>query len=83
MEYAGDNYTNRDWCFWYSHQKIIKETGELGIWRTSGDYSTYNIIENGSNTEKSSGDLGRLAVSQTPMKDHQLKLMRKTLNEKI
>ena len=30
LEYEGDNYTNRDWCFWYSHQKIIKGTGGLG-----------------------------------------------------
>ena len=21
MEHEGDNYTNRDWCFWYSQQK--------------------------------------------------------------
>ena len=27
MEHEGDNYTNRDWCFWYSHQRIIKGTG--------------------------------------------------------
>ena len=23
MEHEGDNCTNRDWCFWYSNQKII------------------------------------------------------------
>ena len=28
----------------------------------SGDHSNYNIIENGQNTEKSPGDLRRLAV---------------------
>ena len=27
MEHDVDNYTNRDWCFWYSHQRIIKENG--------------------------------------------------------
>ena len=31
MEYEGDNHTNRDCCFWYRHQKIIKGTGELEI----------------------------------------------------
>ena len=41
----------------------------------SGDYAKYNIIENGQNTEKSPGDLRRLAVTQTPTKKHQLKLM--------
>ena len=34
-----------------------------------------SIIENGQNTEKSLGDLRRLAVTQTPVKDHQLTLM--------
>ena len=34
----------------------------------------------GQNTEKSSGDLRRLAVTLTPVKDHQLKLIWKTLN---
>ena len=29
------------------------------------------IIEIGQNTEKSSGDMRRLAVTQTPVKDHQ------------
>ena len=37
----------------------------------SGDHLNYSIIENGQNTEKSPGDLGRLAVSQTSVKDHQ------------
>ena len=32
-----------------------------------------NIIENGQNTEKSLGDLWRLAVTQPPVKDHQLR----------
>ena len=32
-------------------------------------------------TEKSPGDLRRLAVTYTPVKDHQLTLMWKTLNE--
>ena len=41
----------------------------------SGDHPSYNIIENGQNTEKSPGDLRRLAVIQTPEKNHQLKLM--------
>ena len=36
------------------------------------------IIENSQNTEKSPGDLRRLAVIQTPVKNHQLTLMWKT-----
>ena len=34
-----------------------------------------SIIENGQNTEKSPGDLRRLAVTQFLVKDHQLTLM--------
>ena len=63
MKHEGDNYTDRDWWFWYSHQRIIKGTGGLGKKRTSGDHPNYYIIENGQNTEKSSGDLRRLAVT--------------------
>ncbi len=72
MKHEGDNYTNRDW---YSHQRIINGTGGLGGRRTSGDHPNYNIIENGQNTEKSPGDLRRLAVTHTPVKDYRLKLM--------
>ena len=53
MEHEGDNYSNCDWCFWYSHQRIIKGTGELGGWRTSRNHPNYSIIENDQNTEKS------------------------------
>ena len=49
MDHEGDNYTNRDWCFWYSHQRIIKRTGERGNKRTSGDHPNYSIIENSQN----------------------------------
>ena len=80
-EHKGDNYINRDWCFWYRHQRIIKGTGGLGGSRTSGDHPNYSIIEDGQNIEKSREDLRRLAVTQTPVKDHQLKLMWKTLEE--
>ena len=31
--------------------------------------------KNGQNTEKSPGDLRRLAVTQTPVKDHQITLI--------
>ena len=54
---------------------LLKVTGGLGGWRRSGDHPNYDIIENGQNTEKSPGYLRRLAVTQTPVKDHQLTLM--------
>ena len=61
--------------------RIIKGTGGLGNWQTSGDHPNYSIIENDKNTEKSPGDLMILAVTQTPVKDHQLMLMWKTLKD--
>ena len=58
---------------------LLKGTGGLGSWRTSGDHPNYYIIENGQNTEKSTWDLRRLAVTLTPVEDHQQTLMWKTL----
>ena len=75
MEQADDNYTNCNWCVWNSNKRITKGTGGLGIWRTSGDHPNYYFIEKDQNTEKSPGDLRRLAVTQTPVKNHQLTLM--------
>ena len=42
-----------------------------------GVHLNYYIIEMGQDTEKGPGDLRRLAVTQTPVKDHQRWLMRK------
>ena len=54
---------------------ITKGTRGLGSWRTCRDHPNDSIIENGQNTEKSSGDLRRLSVTQTPVKNHRLSLM--------
>ena len=54
---------------------IVIGTGGLGN-KKSGDHPNYCISEIGQNT-KSPGDLKRLAVTQTSMKDHQLTLMQK------
>ena len=69
MEHASDNYTNCNWYFWNSNKRITKGTGGLVSWRMSGDHPNYYIIENGQNTEKSPGDLRRLAITQTPVKN--------------
>ena len=60
---------------------VTKGTGGLRSWRTSGD-PNYYIIENGQNTEKIPGNLRRLPITQTLLKNHQLTLMRKTLMSK-
>ena len=54
-------------------------TGGLRNKRTGGDSPNYSIVEIGRNTEKSHGDLRILAVTQTPVENHQLTLMGKTL----
>ena len=73
-------YINCRWCFCYSHQRINKGTGGHGN-KKSGDHPNYCMIEIGLNTEKDPKNLRRLAVTQTPVKDHQLTLMWKTLQE--
>ena len=60
----------------------LKGLEDLEVGGRWGDHSNDSIIENGQNTEKSPGDLMRLAVTQTPVEDHQLTLMRKTLMSK-
>ena len=54
---------------------IDTKNGGFGSKRMNGDHSNYYIIENGQNNEKTLGDLKRLAVTQTPVKDPQLMLM--------
>ena len=50
----------------------MKRPRGLRSLRTGGDYPNDSISENGQNTEKSPGDLWRLVVTQTPVKNHQL-----------
>ena len=45
VEHESDVYTNCNWCFWYSHQRIGTGTGGLGNKRTHGDHPNYCIIE--------------------------------------
>ena len=75
VEHESDDCTYCDWCVWHNNKRIIKNSGGHEILRTGRDYPNDSIIENGQNTEKSPGDFRRLAVTQTPVKDYQLKLM--------
>ena len=83
MEHESDGNTNCRWGSRYSHQRIDTGPGGFENKRTSGDYSNYGTVEIGQNTEKSPGDLRRLAVTQTPVEDHQLTLVWKTLTVTI
>ena len=56
---------------------LLKRPGRLESWWTGRDYPNDSIAENGQNPETSLGDLRKLAVTQTPVKNHHLTLMRK------
>ena len=71
MEHESDGDTNRNWCTQYSQQRIRKEAGGLGNKRVSEDHPSYNI-KICQNTEKSLGDLRRLAITQTLVRNHKL-----------
>ena len=62
----------------YSQLRINKETERTGN-NSNGDHPNDRTVKIGQNTEKSHGDLRRLAFTQTSVKDHQLMLMWKTL----
>ena len=46
----------------------------LGNKRTCGDHPNNSIIKIGKNTKKSPGDLRRLAITQTPLRNARLML---------
>ena len=79
MEYERDGDTNYNWSAWTDPQKLGK--GRLRIKYRNRDHPNTSIVEIGQNTKKSPGDLRRLAVTQTPVKDHQLTLVWKTRKE--
>ena len=62
VEHESDDYTNCNWCSWYSHQRISTRTEGLGNKKMSRDHPNCSIIEIRQNTEESPGDLRRLAV---------------------
>ena len=78
MEHGSDRDSTYNWSSWYSHQRIDTGSVGLGNKRTSGYHPNYSIVEIGQNAEKSPGDLSRLAVSQTPVRNHRLMLVGKT-----
>ena len=57
MEHAGEYDSNCNWCTQTNPQKSDKETGRVGLKRTSRDHLNYSIIKIDHNTEKSPGDL--------------------------
>ena len=79
VERESNDWANCHCLFWHNNWRIIKRPGRLVSWRTGREYPNDSIAKNVQNPETSPGDLGRLAVTQTPVKNHQLKLLWKTL----
>ena len=75
MEREGDGDVYCNLCTRNNYQNIDKRTRRHRNPRTSTEHPDYSIIKIGVNTEKSSGELRRLAVSQTPVKNHHLTLV--------
>ena len=59
---------------------LLKGMDDLEVGRRVEIIQTTALFRT-ANTEESPGDLRRLAVAQTPVKDHQLTLMGKNSNE--
>ena len=66
-------------CAQNTLQSLCKESGMHGNMGTSKEHLDYCIIKISQNTEKSPGVIRRLAVTQTPVKNHQETLARKHL----
>ena len=64
-------------------KRLLKGLEDLEVGGRVETIQNDSIAENGQNLETSPGDLRRLAVSQTPMKNHQLTVMWKTVKELI
>ena len=81
MEHEVDGVANCNWCDRNDLQRLVTGAERVGNRRTSGDHPNYSIVEICLNTEKSPGDLRRLSILKTPVKDHHLTLVRKTCKE--
>ena len=79
MKHKSDGDTSCNWYTRYSHQRIGTETKRFENKRTSGDHLNNSIVQISQNTKKSPRDLRRLIVTQTPVENHQLVVVGKTL----
>ena len=63
MENESDCNTTDNWYTQNGFQRLGKMVGRAGYQRMNQDNSNYSMIKIDQNTEKSSGDLRRLAVT--------------------
>ena len=70
VEHVSDSDTNCSWFTWNSLQKIGKGIRTIGNqWKNRNHQET--IVEIDQNTQTNPGELRRLSVTQTPVKDYQ------------
>ena len=80
MEHEVGRDTSCNSCARNNLKRLSKGTGRFRNHRTNRDHPN-NSIKNGQNTEKSPGDLRRLAITQTPVKANQLTQVGKNWKE--
>ena len=68
MKYEGDGDSSSNYCTCDNPQRMGKGTGRLGNKKAGEDHPDYSITKISQNTEKSPGDLRRIAVTQTSVK---------------
>ena len=68
MDHKVDGDANCNWCTWNDCQRLGKGIERLGNKKAHEEHPDDSINKNGQNTEKSPGDLKRLAVTQTHVK---------------
>ena len=78
VEYESETDTISKLNIWNSLQKFWKGKERVENRSTNRDNLHHRIVEIDQNTEKSPGDLKRLGITQTVVKNHQLTLVWKT-----
>ena len=74
MEHESDGDTNCNWRTWTDRQRVEKSVGWVGNRRTNPDHPNYPALRLARLLRRV---LGRLAVTRTLVKDHQVTLIEK------
>ena len=79
VEPESQGNTCYSWCTRNGHQEPGKGNGRTGYQWENRNHPDCNMFEIGKNTEDGTGELGRLAVTQTPVKDPQITIFTQPL----
>ena len=81
IDHENDDVTNFYLSAWNEPQKFGKGIQRIVNQKTNQDHPDYNIVEIGQNSEKTPGNLRRLTVTPSSVKNHQQTLLWKTRKE--